>query len=145
MAHVYASCGTSRSRGVAILISKHLQFKCIREVRDDEGRIMILLAEIQGHPVILANVYAPNKDHPTFFSKLEHKLSDIGDFPIVLGADFNQVMDPILDRNPPMPRPRRAINMLQNMCKTLGLVDTCIIHPLGTILFTPHPITHSHG
>uniref|UniRef100_A0A3Q4HA05 Endonuclease/exonuclease/phosphatase domain-containing protein n=1 Tax=Neolamprologus brichardi TaxID=32507 RepID=A0A3Q4HA05_NEOBR len=54
------SHGTSKSRGVATLISKHLQFKCIQKIKGDAGRMMLMLCEIQGKTVILANVYAPN-------------------------------------------------------------------------------------
>uniref|UniRef100_A0AAZ1WZU0 Endonuclease/exonuclease/phosphatase domain-containing protein n=1 Tax=Oreochromis aureus TaxID=47969 RepID=A0AAZ1WZU0_OREAU len=54
------SSGTSKSRGVATLIGKHLQFKCIQKSKDDAGRMMLMLCEIQGKVVILANVYAPN-------------------------------------------------------------------------------------
>ena len=46
--HVFVASGTSHSRGVAILINKHLQIKCIKETGDDSGRILVMLAEIQG-------------------------------------------------------------------------------------------------
>ena len=65
--HVSFSCGNGRSRGVAILINKRLQFKCLKEDSDGEGRIVLILAEIQGLKVILANVYAPNIDDPAFY------------------------------------------------------------------------------
>lgn len=53
--HVSASCWNSHSRGVAILVHKQMQLKCIKESTDAAGRDMLLLAEIQGHKVILAN------------------------------------------------------------------------------------------
>ena len=121
--YVSASCGSSRSRGVAILVHKQLQFKCIRESRDEVGRVLLLLSEIQGHKVILANVYAPNTDDPTFFGQLECKLNDMGDHPILMGGDFNQVMDNILDRSTPSQRQCRSASVMQKMCKAFGLVD----------------------
>ena len=59
--------GHLKVRGVAILINKGLQFRLRKEVKDEEGRIIIILAEIQGQTLILANIYAPNVDHPNFF------------------------------------------------------------------------------
>lgn len=46
--YVGAASGTSKSRGVATLIGKHLQFKCIQKSKDDAGRMMLMLCEIQG-------------------------------------------------------------------------------------------------
>ena len=53
-----ASSGSSKSKGVTTLISKHIQFKCIKQSRDEAGRMLLLLCEIQGKSLILANVYA---------------------------------------------------------------------------------------
>ena len=94
------SAGSSKSRGVAILINKGLQFGLRKEVKDEEGRIIIILAEIQRQTLILANIYAPNVVHPHFFIDLESKLHDMGQYPIILG-DFNIVLDQILDRSKP--------------------------------------------
>lgn len=120
---VFFSCGSSQSRGVAILIHKQLQFKCSRMVKDEDGRTLLLLAEIQGHRMILSNVYAPNIDDPTFFGNLECKISDMGDYPILIAGDFNLVMDDILDRSTPSQRHSRSASVAIKMCRTLGLVD----------------------
>ena len=97
--HVFFSEGSSRSKGVAILISKRVQFKCIKEISDEEGRLVIVLAEIQGQTIILANIYAPNIDDPAFFLDLENRLQGVGDFPIILGGDYNIYLDKHLDRS----------------------------------------------
>lgn len=68
--YISAPCWSSHSRGVAILVHKQLQFKYIRESVDEAGRVLLLLSEIQGHRVILANIYAPNIDDPTFLDSL---------------------------------------------------------------------------
>uniref|UniRef100_A0A3B4GYN1 Endonuclease/exonuclease/phosphatase domain-containing protein n=1 Tax=Pundamilia nyererei TaxID=303518 RepID=A0A3B4GYN1_9CICH len=69
--YVGAASGTSKSRGV---------------IKDDAGRMMLMLCEIQGKTVILVNVYAPNVDNPSFFGQLEKKISDMGDYPIIMGG-----------------------------------------------------------
>ena len=120
---VGAACGSSNSRGVATLISKHLQFKCLKESKDDEGRILLILSEIQGNTVILANVYAPNVDDPSFFGILERMLGEMGDYPVLLGSDMNEVMDSVLDRSSTLVRSSRAQVALKDMTKEMGLID----------------------
>ena len=41
----------------------------------------------------LANVYAPNKDNPTFFEDLFNHLSDFSCHDIVIVGDFNLALD----------------------------------------------------
>ena len=54
--------------GLWTLINKKLQFKCIKQIKDMIGRVLILVAEIQGHTIILTNIYAPNGDEPQCFA-----------------------------------------------------------------------------
>uniref|UniRef100_A0AAR2JS99 exodeoxyribonuclease III n=1 Tax=Pygocentrus nattereri TaxID=42514 RepID=A0AAR2JS99_PYGNA len=81
------SCeGSTKSRGVAILINKHLQFTITKEFKDRKGRILIVQAEIQGQTLILANIYAPNLDEPIFFGDLECSINRMGNHPVILGG-----------------------------------------------------------
>ena len=73
-------------------------------------------------------MYAPNIDDPSFFGLLEHKVSEMGNYPVIMGGDFNRVRDPVLDRQPSTPRPRRSVNILKDMCEGLGLVDIWRLH-----------------
>lgn len=88
------------SRGDAILVNKHLTFKYIEESAQS-GRFMSVMAEIQGQTVILSCVYAPCVSDPVFLPNIENKLHEFGTFPIIMGGDYNQVFDPILDHKPP--------------------------------------------
>lgn len=65
------------------------------------GRFMSVMAEIQGQTVILSCVYAPCVSDPVFLPNIENKLHEFGTFPIIMGGDYNQVFDPILDHKPP--------------------------------------------
>lgn len=62
VSQVHDNAGSSQSCGVLTLINRRLQFKYIRQFKDTRGRILIVVAEIQGHMIILTNVYAPNGD-----------------------------------------------------------------------------------
>ena len=102
--HVFYSIGSSKSKGVIILVNKHLQFKCLKQIKDNLGRMIIVLAEIQSQKLILANIYAPNLDDQSFFIDLERKLQNAGNYDVVLGGDFNLLMDPALDHSGTMLR-----------------------------------------
>lgn len=97
--HVFYSIGSSKSKGVVILVSKHLQFKCLNQIKDNSGRVIIVLAEIQSQKLILANIYAPNFDDQNFLQISRVACALLG---IMLsfwgGGDFNLLMDPVLDK-----------------------------------------------
>ena len=128
---VFCNPGTSKSKGVITLVSKHIQLKCLNQIKDNTGRILIVLAEIYGVVVSLANIYAPNLDDASFFLELETKLHMAGDYDIIIGGDFNLLLDPLLDYSGgTISRTSKALLMLQRICKTLGLVDIWrILHP----------------
>lgn len=134
--HVYYSVGSSASKGVTILVHKHLQFRNQKLYTDEQGRLIIMLAEIGGQPYILVNIYAPNVDDPSFFGHLECKIIEIRngqDYPIVVGGDFNQIFDMVLDRSRPSNlKQRKSVDILINICKDMGLVDIWrLLNPKG--------------
>ncbi len=61
---IFYSVGSSSSKGVSILVHEHLQFKSKRIITDDSGGMVIVEADIQGHSMVLANIYVPNLDFP---------------------------------------------------------------------------------
>ncbi len=145
--HVFYSIGSVKSRGVIILVSKHLQFKCLKQFKDSSGRMIIILAEIQSQKLILATIYAPNLDDPNFFIDLESKLQAAGNHAVVLGGDFNLLMDPALDHSGAvLHRVPKAAVTLQRICKSLGLIDIWrIMNPSGRdyTFFSPVHKTYS--
>lgn len=106
-----------------ILVNRNIQFVLLKEVKDAEGRMICVQALIEGLQVILCNIYAPNKGDPHFFHEVNKVLGEM-DGQIILAGDFNQVMDPILDKSqfkgPLMTKDREAIHMLK---EDMGLVD----------------------
>lgn len=84
---------------------------------------MCLEAIVEGTKMVLCNIYAPNKSDPPFFHELNHMLGN-SEGQIILAGDFNEVMDPILDKSSRqthlLSKGREAIHMLS--CD-LGLTD----------------------
>ena len=71
--------GSGNSPGVMILISKKkIQFKFLKQIKDNSGRVIIVLAEIQGKGVTLANTDTPNCNDQASFVNLEGKLLAMG-------------------------------------------------------------------
>lgn len=100
--NIYWSHGGNHSRGVAILIRPKLDMECIKEYRDDSGRLLAIKVKIQDQNFTILNVYAPNKEeHQVHFYKYVKNVltREFGqDKHIIIGGDFNLIMNPQLDR-----------------------------------------------
>ncbi len=73
----------------------------------------------------MASVYAPNKFDKGFYNHLTHKMLELTDFSIVVGADMNAVMDVNYDRSHPNASGDQALATaaLQSWVKNLGFID----------------------
>ena len=69
----YSSYKEGHRRGVATLISNKIQFDYDKEIRDKEGRYIIVRGRIENEPITLINVYAP----PESDTYLKKSLFDI--------------------------------------------------------------------
>lgn len=85
--------------------------------KDDEGRLVVLLKNLF---IRFGNVYAPNVEHPEFFLQLKKTLMDFGDYLIIMGGDFNQVLDVFLDRSgKSVPRVSKTQDAIKAVCKAV--------------------------
>jgi len=66
---LYFSHGCNHSCGVMVLARSDLDFNLISINSDDEGRSIVMEADVQGSPYLFVNIYAPNKtqDQCRFF------------------------------------------------------------------------------
>ena len=73
---------------MAILIASRLDYNEKQIRRDNEGRVLNMLLEIDDRMLNLINVYSPSKDsqRSAFFSDLNRFLSDSNDN--ILGGNF---------------------------------------------------------
>ena len=91
------SCNNSRSRGVAILLNNNFDFKIQKAVVDTNGNYILLLIKTFNIEILLVNIYGPNKDNPDFFYVIKNKIEDFGTQNVVVGGDWNLVLNPNLD------------------------------------------------
>ncbi len=121
---VYQSNFCSKAREVAIMISKNVQFTSSHVQTDSAGRYVIVVGKLYTLPVILACVYAPNWDDPSFFTNFFSRLPDLTSHHLILGGDINCALSPFLDRS----ISRRAslsksAHSVQLFLKTYGVAD----------------------
>uniref|UniRef100_A0A3Q3MSN2 Endonuclease/exonuclease/phosphatase domain-containing protein n=1 Tax=Mastacembelus armatus TaxID=205130 RepID=A0A3Q3MSN2_9TELE len=88
-------------KGVSILIHRAINFTETKVLTNNEGRYIIVYGQLLDTPVILCNIYAPNSDRPDFFHNLSQLVLEPGSAQMILGGDFNQILDQDLDRSLP--------------------------------------------
>lgn len=121
---VYHSFGENNARGVAIMFKKNIPIKLLNCLADDKGRYLILEVELLGLEIILATLYAPNKDSPEFFLEFFKQIETLTNKNVLLAGDFNLVINSTKDRagtseyNQP-----RSLQIVQRYMEKLELVD----------------------
>ena len=132
---IFNSFGNSNARGVAILLTRKIYKKAsVTDVKgDNEGRFIMLTLEIEKQVFTMVNIYGHNKDAPGFFEYIDCKLNEALGENIIIGGDFNLVMDLQADsknRNDSQPKSREK--MIQIMDK-YSLNDIWrVMHPTET-------------
>lgn len=89
-----------RRRGVAILFRGDVLFNSEQVLKDKESRYIMVIGTIGENRFTFLNLYAPNEDCPNFFKKMAFKLADEGEGIIVVGGDYNCVLNSSMDRLP---------------------------------------------
>ena len=124
------SNGDSNARGVAILIDNKVGASIQDIWRDGEGRCLIITALIDGQLFCLANVYAHNRDRPSFFKKVLDKIDEMSCSHVIIGGDFNLVLD--IDKD--------SIGRLSNNFNSSGYINQAMEeHELCDIWRVQHP------
>ena len=101
--NAYFSHGTNHSRGVLVSIAPTLNIKVIDLKIDEGGRYIILKVDIRGTKILLGNFYFPTRDKEKeqiqFLKGVEKVISEMWsqEYGLVLGGDYNLIMDKNLD------------------------------------------------
>lgn len=82
-------------------ISARVSFVLHHVDTDEQGRVIILSATIDSHPITLVNVYAPNTSQRKFYKMLRGKLDPYKNNALVMCFDFNGIPNPTLDSTNP--------------------------------------------
>ncbi len=129
---------SKNNRGVAVLISKQVQYEIISSVVDPQENILMLRIKVRNVEMIVGAIYGPNLDNNCleFFNFISNTLNDWSNLPIILGGDWNATFSTLpIDENPDvlfmrqLPSITRSRNVLE-LCERYELTDPFrILHP----------------
>ena len=85
---------SSAIAGVNMLFNNNFSFQILKTISDPKGlRFMIVDIKTESKTLTLANMYAPNNDDPFFFENVFKHFLTFKCEEIILGGDFNLVLD----------------------------------------------------
>ena len=124
--NVWLAGATTNANGVAILFSPTFEYKLYDAQRDPNGCYIALDIEILKKRITLINIYGPSdRDKPEFIDKIIKVINDIGNDNIIVGGDWNCMLDMKLDSRNYMntnPRPRTR-NKIKEFIVENNLID----------------------
>ena len=120
--------GSDHSKGVLILIKEKLDFELLSSSLDGQGRFIILKANVQDQLFYFVNIYAPNKtkEQCTFFQLIQSELDNLNieaDGNIIIGRDFNVILNPELDGLGGKPKLKESVKTIDEMRLSFDLID----------------------
>ena len=119
------SCCSGASGGVAIFFNNNFAFEVQRSYSDPKGRF-IIICDIKTNERLftLATIYAPNYDDPAFFESFFSHLRDFHCDDIVLGGDFNLVLNLEKGKKGGLAKTHtKAVNLINDHATKFDLVD----------------------
>lgn len=138
---IYFSHGTNRSAGVAILLN-NFPGKVIATKKDSSGHWIICIFELNNRFLILGNIYGHNNlnQNKQLIIELTNILEELSqryiNCDIIMGGDYNMVMDEWLDRQPSRFQNHNYNSVLFERCNKFQLTDIWRILNPDTQIFT---------
>ncbi|XP_016317950.1 uncharacterized protein LOC107670006 isoform X1 [Sinocyclocheilus anshuiensis] len=126
--YIYFTKYTSCSKGTAILVSRRLEFEHISDEKDNCGTYVVLKCKLKGQPYTLVSVYNHETDTKTL-DKLSSYLQSMTTGMLVIGGDFNTVLNPFIDKKFNTSKKikngnqRKLLLFVKKFMKSLQLVD----------------------
>ncbi|KAJ0011600.1 hypothetical protein NQD34_012575 [Periophthalmus magnuspinnatus] len=138
------SSASNKSKGVAIVCRRNLQFRLLDCWSDNLGRIAIAKLNIERTDIAFVSLYAPNIFEKQFFDRLTKIMLELPSFKFIVGGDFNAVVDPSLDRSSLSQNldQKRASEALKCWANETGLVDLWRMLNPGTRDYTHRSARH---
>ncbi|KAI4879024.1 hypothetical protein NFI96_024224, partial [Prochilodus magdalenae] len=94
---IYCTRYASSRKGSAILVRKTLDFELISQGKDVNGAYLVLKCKLEGQPYTLVSVYNHHRDVDTL-DQLSEYLRQMASGMLVIGGDFNTVLNPFVDK-----------------------------------------------
>ncbi|KAJ8048499.1 LINE-1 retrotransposable element ORF2 protein [Holothuria leucospilota] len=94
---LYFSGDRTNARGAAILLNNNFPFKMKRVDYNADCNYVAISVEIGRQDFTILSIYGPNRDSPNFYHHLGDILGELNDTFVILGGDWNCVLDSSLD------------------------------------------------
>lgn len=91
------SPGASNARGTAILFNNTFEYVIHNTFRDTDGNYVLVDISVLNQRISLGSIYGPSKDKPDFYQNIFQLLEDMKNEEILIGGDWNLVMNPNKD------------------------------------------------
>jgi len=115
------SCCSSNKAGVGILFNNNFNCQIHKVFSDPNGRFLICDIVADSKRLTVANIYAPNEDDPNFFQVFFDHLSNSKREEIIIGGDFNLVLEVEKDKRGGLARTHKnALKVIQDFSNNLG-------------------------
>uniref|UniRef100_A0A3Q3ASL9 Reverse transcriptase domain-containing protein n=1 Tax=Kryptolebias marmoratus TaxID=37003 RepID=A0A3Q3ASL9_KRYMA len=138
----YSSYKEGRRRGAAILISNTIQFDYKKELKDKEGRYIMLKGRIENELITLVNVYAPPESNKNFFKNLFDLIAIETEGILICGGDLNVVLNHNVDTTSHKKTKMHLTKFINDSLEEMGMTDVWrSLHPLGKD-FTHYSAAH---
>jgi exonuclease III len=127
------------SKGASIFVKKETSFKFLNMKESGDGRKLIINCELENSKFSLIVIYAPNTktERINFFNDVKCWMREFDLHTIIMGGDFNTIMDKSLDKKGGRQAElgsSKALN--KHICNTFDLVDIWRIKNPGKKSFT---------
>ena len=119
----YHSCKASNSGGTTILTKPSLPYDLIVEHSSEDGNFVLVVIKIKNNLLTIVNIYGPNDDTPSFYKRIDALLQQVPQENIIIGGDYNFVIDRVLDSNYQQENNIHARKTFINIAKKYNLVD----------------------
>jgi len=129
------SCLSSKKADITILFNNNFNFLIQKSYSDPRGRFIICDLTTNGKHFTLANLYAPNEDDPHFFADVSNHLLVFKCDEIVIGGDFNLVLDVEKDKDRTH---KKSLEVVKDFRESLDLIDAWRVLQPDLLKFTWH-------
>ncbi len=119
----YSSYKSGHRRGSAILVSNQVQYEHISEVKDKEGRYVMITGRIDGLMVTFFSIYALPGSDWTFHKKLFDLMSTEAQGVLICGGDMNIRLSKMESSTSNLGHSKAMVNKINLIMKEIGIID----------------------
>ncbi len=117
------SCAQNKTKGVLILVNRKLNLTIEHLGSDEKGRFVFIRCKIYNNRLALVSIYGPSETDSAFLTQISKTLLEEIDCPLVVGGDFNAVINPALDKSQSDTTSNPSSKLLNKFITELNLID----------------------